>query len=78
MHNGSMGSIFDIPRPAPDASRETDLVHLLDESIDLLLPIPQVTTLNEVLELPRPESARGVGKLKRLRSTSILVSRKRL
>jgi len=40
-----------------------NLVHLLDESINFLLTIPQVTTFNEVLELPRPESTRGVGEL---------------
>ena len=44
-------------------AQPTNLIHLLNESIDLLLPIPQITTFNEVLELPRPESTRGVGEL---------------
>jgi len=41
-------------------AQPTNLIHLLNESIDLLLPIPQITTFNEVLEFPRPESACGV------------------
>ncbi len=32
------------------------LIHLLDESIDLLLSIPQITPLNKVLELSCPEA----------------------
>lgn len=47
---------------APDGST-THLIHLLNESIDLLLPIPQITTFNEMLEFPRPKSACGVREL---------------
>jgi hypothetical protein len=39
------------------------LVHLLDESIDVLLPITKVTTLDVVLEFPGPEPTIGVGQL---------------
>ena len=41
----------------------TDLVHLLDQSINLLLPIPQISTLNKMLELPRPEPTSRVAQL---------------
>lgn len=41
------------------------LVHLFDESVDVLLPVAQVTALHKVQELARPESTGGVGKLER-------------
>ena len=41
------------------------LVHLLEQRIDLLLPIPQIAPLDEMLELPRPEAARRVRQLER-------------
>ena len=44
-------------------STTPNLIHLLDQSIDLLLPISQVTSLNEMLEFPRPESASRVAQL---------------
>lgn len=39
------------------------LVHLLDKSIDVLLTVPDITTLNEVLELAGSEATSGVGEL---------------
>ena len=41
------------------------LVHLLDECIDLLLPVPQIAPLHIMLELPRPEPTRRVRQLER-------------
>ena len=41
------------------------LIHLLDQRIDLVLPIPQITTLDKMLELPRPEATRGIRQLER-------------
>ena len=41
------------------------LIHLLDQSIDLLLPIPQITSLDKMLKLPGPEAAGGITQLKR-------------
>ena len=38
-------------------------VHLPDELVDILLPVTEITTFDEMLELPLPESARGVAKL---------------
>jgi hypothetical protein len=43
--------------------KATFLVHLPDQSIDVLLPIAKVTTLNEVLELARAEATSGVAEL---------------
>src|SRR4051812_48101946 len=40
-----------------------NLVHLPDETIDLLLPVAKITTLDEMLELARPEAAVGVAQL---------------
>lgn len=42
---------------------QTDLVHLADESVDVLLTVAQVTTLDEVLELAGAEATVGVGQL---------------
>ena len=39
------------------------LVHLLDQSVDVLLSVTQVTTLDIMLELPRSETASGVAQL---------------
>jgi len=39
------------------------LVHLSDQSIDLVLPVTQVTTFNIMFELSRTETASGVAKL---------------
>lgn len=39
------------------------LVHLSNKSIDLILPIPQITTLHKVLELPRSEATEGIAQL---------------
>lgn len=47
------------PRPALSL-----LVHLPDERVDVVFPVAQVTTLDEVLELPRVEAARRVAELK--------------
>lgn len=38
-------------------------VHLPDQGVDVVLSVAQVTTLNEVLELPRPEAASRVAEL---------------
>ena len=43
---------------------EGTLVHLADELIDLVLPITQITTLDEVLELPGAETTSRTGELK--------------
>ena len=39
------------------------LVHLSDQSIDLVLSVPQITTLHEVLELPRSEPSGRIAQL---------------
>lgn len=41
------------------------LIHLLDQRIDLLLPVPQIATLHIMLEFPRPEPTRRVRQLER-------------
>lgn len=38
-------------------------VHLLDQGIDVLIPVAKITALDEVLEFPRPEASRRVGEL---------------
>jgi len=45
------------------ANSTTNLVHLPDELVDVLLPVAQVTTLDEVLELPGAEAAGGIAEL---------------
>lgn len=47
-------------QPCPTANF---LVHLADESVDVLLTVAKVTTLNEVLELAGVEATVGVGQL---------------
>ena len=44
-------------------SSTSRLIHLLDQRIDLLLPIPQIPPLDEMLELSRPEPTRRIGQL---------------
>ena len=39
------------------------LVHLLDQSVDSVLPISQIAALNIMLEFPLPESASGIAQL---------------
>lgn len=43
----------------------THLVHPPDKLVDVLLPVAKVTTLDEVLELSRPEATVGVAQLER-------------
>ena len=52
-------------RPSRQQHHVVYLVHLCNQSIDLVLPVPQVTSLHEVLEFPRPEPARWVAQLER-------------
>lgn len=52
-----------VPNPITHTSKSTLLVHLSDQSVDLLLTVAQVTTLNEVLEFSRTETAVGVAEL---------------
>ena len=47
----------------PPSSTTPHLVHLLDESVDVLLPVTEITTLDEVLELAGTETTSGVGEL---------------
>ena len=42
-----------------------DLVHLPDQIVDLVFPVAQVTTFNEVLELPLTEAASRTVELER-------------
>ena len=39
------------------------LVHLLDQRINLLLPVPQITALDEMLEFSRPKPTRRIRQL---------------
>ena len=39
------------------------LVHRVDQSVDVRLPVTEITSLNEVLELPGAEATCGVGEL---------------
>lgn len=53
-----------IPNPIThNSSQKNLLVHLSDESVDLLLTVTQVTALNEVLEFSGTEATVGVAKL---------------
>ena len=40
-------------------------IHLLNQRIDLLLSVPQITTLNKMLELPRPKPTSRIRQLER-------------
>jgi len=51
---------FSTTRHAPG-----NLVHLADESVDLVLPVAEITTLNVVLELAGAEATGGVAELER-------------
>ena len=42
-----------------------NLVHLADELVDVRFPVTEVTTLNEMLELPCPPATSGVGEFER-------------
>ncbi len=50
-------------RPKPQDHQANLLVHLPDESVDVLLTVAKVTALNEVLELAGAEAAVGVAEL---------------
>ena len=39
------------------------LIHLLDQGIDVFLPVAKISTFNEVLELAGPEASSRVGQL---------------
>ena len=53
-------------RSQPDYSnRFKHLIHLLNQPINLLLPIPQIAPLDKMLKLPGPESAGGITQLER-------------
>lgn len=41
------------------------LIHLANQRIDLLLPIPQIAALDEMLKLPRPKASRRIAQLER-------------
>lgn len=47
----------------PGYNRIQNLVHLADESVDVLLTVAKITTLNEVLELAGAETTSGVAEL---------------
>lgn len=49
------------------------LVHLPNQSVDLLLPISQITALNVVLEFPRPEPTSWVAELERPQEVACLL-----
>jgi hypothetical protein len=47
------------------STHASHLVHLLDQSVDVLLSVTQVATLDVMLELPRSEATSGVAQLER-------------
>jgi hypothetical protein len=47
------------------STHASHLVHLLDQSVDVLLSVTQVATLDVMLELPRSETTSGVAQLER-------------
>lgn len=49
------------------------LVHLSDELVDVLLPVAQVTTLNEMPELARPEATGRIAELERPEEVACLL-----
>ena len=54
----------DVAQPEETSSQKREnLVHLADESVDVLLTVTKVTTLNVVLELAGAEATSGVGEL---------------
>lgn len=52
-----------MPWKHTEHTRDPHLVHLLDESVDVLLTVTKITTLNEMLELASSETTVGVGQL---------------
>lgn len=56
-------SLFPLPKPVKPIFVLIDLVHLADETVDGLLTVAKVTTLNEVLELAGAEATVGVAEL---------------
>jgi hypothetical protein len=51
--------------PHRQVPSHSHLVHLPDELVDVVFSVTQVTSLDEVLELPRSESASWVAELER-------------
>ena len=51
------------PQQTIKKEKTTDLVHLSDETVDVVLPVTSVTTLDEVLDLAGVEATVGVGEL---------------
>ena len=51
------------PPDEDEPPNSNSLVHLADELVDVGLPVTEVTALDEVLELPCPPAAVGVGEL---------------
>ena len=49
--------------PTSTSTHASCLVHLLNQSVDVLLSVTQVATLNVMLELPRSETTSGVAQL---------------
>jgi len=52
-----------IPDPLTHERSDKPLVHLSDKSIDLVLPVAEITSLDEVLELAGAETTVGVAEL---------------
>ena len=52
-----------MPKPIHCTRKQTNLVHLADEGVDVLLPVTQVAALDEVLELAGTEATVGVAEL---------------
>jgi hypothetical protein len=55
-----MTSLLVSSSPTSTSTRASCLVHLLDQSIDVLLAVTQVATLDVMFELPRSETTSGV------------------
>jgi hypothetical protein len=49
--------------PTSISTQVSSLVHLLDQSVDVLLSVTQVATLDVMLEFPRSETTSGVAQL---------------
>ena len=58
-HTSSPATLHTQAKLTPDVSS----VHLANELVDVGLAVAEVTTLNEMLELPCPPAAVGVGEL---------------
>jgi hypothetical protein len=59
-HVSSYAMLF---RLVTSTTSHTNLIHLLDQSIDVLFPVAQVTTLDEMSEFSLVEAASWVGQL---------------